>query len=99
MLRPNSPPPSIDFRGAALWSLSRSSEGSGRYGWIEIPRLWYHLLSSNRVDLTRRTRDKTIPTSSRLTVRGGERTAVLRISHGSTAIPAEVGVMSIYIAV
>jgi hypothetical protein len=82
-----------------LWSLSGSSEGSGRCGWIEIPRLWYHLLSSNRTDLTRRTRNKTIPASYRLTVRGSERTAVLRISHGSTAIPAEVRVMSINIAV
>ena len=82
-----------------MWSLSGSSEGSGRCGWIEIPRLWYHLLSSNRADLTRRTRNKTIPTSYRLTVRGSERTAVLRISHGSTAIPAEVRVMSINIAV
>src|ERR1700736_5398686 len=99
MLLPNFAPLSIDFRGAALWSLSGSSKGSGRCEWIEIPRLWYHLLSSNRADLTRGTRNITIPASYRLTVRGSERTAVLRISHGSTAIPAEVRVMSINIAV
>ena len=82
-----------------MWSLRGSSEGSGRCGWIEIPRLWYHLLSSNRADLTRRTRNKTIPASYRLTVRGDERTAVLRISHDTTAIAAEVRVMRSYTAV
>jgi hypothetical protein len=71
----------------------------GRCGRMGISRLWKHLLWSNRADLTRPTQNKTIPASYRLMVRGDERTAVLRISHGSTAISAEVRVTSSYIAV
>jgi hypothetical protein len=89
----------LDFRGVALWSLSRSSKGSDRCWRIEISRLWYHLMSPNRAYLTRRTRNKTIPASYRLTVRGDERTAVLRISHDTTAIAAELRVIRSYTAV
>ncbi|HXO96278.1 MAG TPA: hypothetical protein VN857_06815, partial [Chthoniobacterales bacterium] len=63
-------------------------------GRVKFSRLWYHSLSSNRAYLIGRTRDKTIPVSSRLTVRVDEWTAVLRTFHGLTAIAVEVRVMS-----
>jgi hypothetical protein len=48
--------------------LTTGSEGSGKLGRVELSRLWYHSLSSNRAHLIGRTRDKTIPVSYRFTV-------------------------------
>src|SRR5271166_4827192 len=94
MLCTNFPSLSIDFRGVALGSVKSGAEGAGA-GWrMETARLWCRLLSSDRADLTRQTRNKTMPASYRLSVRRDERTAVLRISHGSTAIAAEVWVIN-----
>ena len=94
MLYPDFAAVSVDRRRVAFRSLTTGSEGSGKLGRVELSRLWYHSLSSNRAHLFGRTRDKTIPVSYRFTVWADEWTARLRMLHGFTAISVEVRVMS-----